>query len=321
MTPRDNFFAFMKGEDYEWTPCNEDVLVINPIELHDHKARGMVRQQAPFDREHESGGLGWFGVNWQYVNQVGGSMSIGRMMDDISEWKDKIVFPNLDDYDWEGIAKKNADYLKTDKIIQTTVFCGFFERLISFVEFEDAALALIDPDQEDTVNELFDKLTDLYIDYIGRMKKYFGVEFVELHDDWGNQRAEMFSINTHKEMIFPYIKRIVDYCHENGIIYLQHSCGNIANLFPNFLEAGIDTWMGQEIEGLKWSLVQKYGDKFIFQVGLVPEKGADEETTKKYMDELLAQYKPYKVWFRFSPNDVTREQGKQMAAILRTYKR
>jgi len=319
MTPRENFFAFFKGNDYEWIPCNEDVLVFNPIELHDNKARGMVRQQAPFDREHESGGLGWFGVDWEYVNQVGGSMSKGRMMDDLSEWKDKIVFPNLDECDWEGIAKRNADYLNTDKIKQTTLFCGYFERLISFVEFSDAALALIDPDQEDVVKELFDKLTDLYIDYIGRMKKYFGIEFVELHDDWGNQRAEMFSIDTHKDMIFPYIKRVIDFCHENGIIYLQHSCGNITNLFPNFLEAGVDTWMGQEM-GIKWPLVQQYGVKFIFQVGVVPAKGASQEDTAKFVKDLLEQYRPYKVWYRFSPNDVTREQGALIAKMIKEFK-
>jgi len=318
MTPRENFVAFFKGENYEWTPCDEDLCVFHPEELHDYKARGMVRQQGKYDPAN-FGGKGWFDVDWVYDPVIRGSMEKGRLLNDLEADKDKLVWPNLDDCDWEAIAKKNAEYLNTDKMIKTTIFCGFFERLISFVEFSDAALALIDPDQEDVVNEIFTKLTDLYIDYIGRMKKYFNVGFVELHDDWGNQRAAMFSSDTLHDMVIPYIKKIVDYCHSEGIIYLQHSCGNITSLFPNFIEAGIDTWMGQEM-GIKWPLVQEYGDKFIFQVGLVPGMETSMADTEKYVQDMLAQYKPYKVWFRFSPRDVRPEQAKYMVEALRNYK-
>jgi len=298
MTPRENLKAFFKGNDYEWIPSSADIKLFNPRELHDHVARGMVMDGFPFNRNEESGGKGWFDVDWNFEAEVGGSMSIGRMMDDLSDWRDVLVWPNLDEIDWEGIAARNKEYLTTDKMIQTTIFCGYFERLISFVEFEEAAIALLDPDYEDDVKELFDKLTDLYIDYLGRMNKYFNIEMVEFHDDWGNQRACMFSKDTHAEMIIPYIKRIVDFCHENDIIYLQHSCGWVEALFDNFIDAGIDTWMGQEIPGLKWTLVQRYADKFIFQVGLQPDDKLTLEETNKFIDGIFEQYKPYKVWFR-----------------------
>lgn len=321
MTPRDNFFAFFKGEDYEWVPLNSDICMFNPEEFHDCKARGMVNQQAPFDRDTQAGGLGWFGVDWEYVPQVTGSMSKGRMFQDLEEWEEKLVWPNLDEYDWEGVKAKNADYLNTDKIIYTTVFCGFFERLISFVEFEDAALALIDPDQEETVHKLFARLTDLYIDYIGRMHKYYNVELVEFHDDWGNQRAEMFSGSTLKEMIIPYVKKIVDFCHENGIFFLQHSCGKIENVFENIIESGADTWCGQEIEDMKYRLVQKYADRFIFQVGLTPNDKMTIEETEKYTRDTLEMYRPYKVWFRYTPRVLRKEQCEVIDKILREYKR
>lgn len=42
------------------------------------------------------------------------------------------------------------------------------------------------------------------------------------------------------------IKRIANACHELGVIYMQHSCGNVTELFPNFIAANVDTWYGQD---------------------------------------------------------------------------
>jgi len=305
MTPRENYLAFFHGEGYEWAPMAGDVLTFRPEELHDNVARGFVNQQEPFPAE-KFGGKGWFDVEWEYETSVRGSISKGRILNDISEWREKLVWPDLDAIDWDNIAKKNADYLNTDKIIQTTVFTGFFERLISLLDFSDAAMALIDPDCEEDVKALFDKLADLYIDYMQRMNKYFNVEFFELHDDWGNQRAAMMSLDTHTEMILPYIKRVVDACHELGVVFFMHSCGNVTSLFPNFIKAGIDTWSGQEM-GIKWPLVQQYGKEFIFGITVQPPKGATDDEVRNYVKQLFDQYKDYKVHFRAFPTVMPKE--------------
>ena len=122
----------------------------------------------------------------------------------------------MDSYDWEGCAKENAEYLNTDKLVSATIFSGFFERLISFVGFEDAAIALIDEDYQEHVHRLFDKLADFYIDLISRMHEHFGVEYFDIHDDWGTQRAPIFSVKTHEEMILPYIKKYIAVCLSNS---------------------------------------------------------------------------------------------------------
>ncbi|MBQ3930872.1 MAG: hypothetical protein II725_01170, partial [Firmicutes bacterium] len=130
-----------------------------------------------------------------------------------------------------------------------------------------------------------------------RMKKYFNVEFLELHDDWGNQRAAMMSLDTHTNMILPYIKKVVDACHDMGMIFFMHSCGNVTELFPNFIKAGIDTWSGQEM-GIKWPLVQKYGDKFKFAITVQPPKGATNDEVRAFAQAIFDQYKGYKVHYR-----------------------
>lgn len=313
MTKRDNFFAFFQGKEYDHVPVlSEDTLSFQPRELHDYVARGFVADGFPFDRNNASGGKGWFGVEWEFEPSAGGSIDKGRTFDDITEWKDKVVFPNLDDYDWEGIAKKNADYLKTDKIICATIFSGYFERLIAFMDFQDAAMALAmaaaDPDYEEAVKGLFEKLTNLYCDYIERMHKYFNVEMIELHDDWGTQKSSMMSLDSHHEFLFPYVKRVVDKCHSLGMLFMQHSCGNIATIFPDMIEAGTDTWFGQESVGIKEDMVKKYDGKIICGVSIEPTDLSSTEVVREYAQKEIAKYKGYKVWFRVPKKGVTPEQ-------------
>ena len=314
MTPRDNIYNFFKDKEYEWFPSSGDVLMFEPEELHDFKARGMINQQEPFDPK-DYGGKGWFGLNWQYVPQVRGSMTVGRIMDDLSDWRDVLVWPDLDAYDWAAVKERNKDYLKTDKLLASTISTGYLERLISFVEFEDAAVALIDPDYEEDVTELFTRLTDLYIDFAGRMHDWFGVEMFTVHDDWGSQRAPLISPETQKEMIFPHVKRLVDYMHSIGCIYDQHSCGLIHDMIPHIIEAGTDTGRGQDVCD-KEMLVNMYHDRFKFGVMVPNPPGATPEQTVAAIRECYEKYKGKNVWFT-----VSRLMPKENAAAATAYLR
>lgn len=314
MTPRDNIYNFFKNKDYEWFPSSGDVLVFEPEELHDYKARGMINQQAPFDPK-DYGGEGWFGLKWQYVPQVKGSITVGRIMDDLSDWKDVLQWPDLDACDWAGIKERNKDYLNTDKLISTTIYTGYLERLISFVEFEDAAIALIDPDYEEDVTEIFTRLTDLYIDYARRMHEWYNVEYFLVHDDWGTQRAPMIAPDTQREMILPHVKRLVDAIHEMGCLYEQHSCGFIHDTIPNIIDSGADTWVGQECCD-KEMLVDKYHDVFKFGVRVPNAPGATPEQSVAALKEYYEKYKGKNVWF-----SVSRLMPKENAAATTAYLR
>ena len=295
MTPKENFVHFLKKEPYEWTPSSLDQLYFHPSMIPDYVARAMVFEQKPFTGEY--GGKDLFGVEWVYVPSVGGSMETGVLSDDITDWENFVKFPNLDDIDWEGCARENAEYLKTDKMIHSTIFTGYFERLISFVGFENASMALIDEDEQECVHKLFDKLTELYIDEIRRMKKYFNVDIVELHDDWGNQRSLMFSKATHEEMILPYIKRVADAAHEMGVLIEQHSCGKIESIVPNIIASGVNTWRGQgSVVDKKW-LVENYGDQFRFGVDVALDEGMTAEQGIAAVKSTLDAYHGKDVWF------------------------
>ncbi len=307
LTPRENFLRLHRNESVEWIPSLLDTRTFAPSIIPENIVRGMVLEQTPFPAENY-GGTGWFGVEWYYDPAAKGSMEKNRLLSEISEWEDKIVFPNLDAYDWEGCARANAEYLNTDKLLCTTIYTGYFERLISFMDYADAAVALVDEDDQEDVHRLFDRLTDFYIDFAQRMHRHFGIDRITVHDDWGTQRSPAISPEVHKEMIMPYIKRLVDAVHAEGMIYEQHSCGMIEPMVPALIDAGVDTWCGQSSANDIDKLIEQYGDRLIFGVIAHPLKSTDEAGARTEIASFLRKYKDRRVWIFVIPDFYTPEQ-------------
>lgn len=326
ITPRENLIRFFNNESVEWMPSRSDLAPFFPDIIPDNKARGTVSSEEPYT-DDMYGGKDWFGVPWIFQPREGGSMEEPgfRLLDDIQDWESHLVFPDLDALDWEGCVKRSQKFLNTDKMINTPIYTGFFERLISFMGFENAAIAMIDEDAIDHVKALFSRLAQFYVDLIKKLHTHFNVESIFFHDDWGTQRSPFFSAEVHKEMIAPYIKHVAEHAHKMGVFIEMHSCGMITPLIPNLIETGIDTWMGQSNINDKYALVEKHGDKFKFCVD-VHGRGhlLSDDEIDEISKEFVEKYAQKKVWFGIFP-DVDRGDARKLSeriyALLSTYSR
>ena len=71
--------------------------------------------------------------------------------------------------------------------------------------FEGASVAMIDEDQQDAIKELFDAISDVYIDIIDHYHKYYvNLGGFYIHDDWGSAQNTFFSPAVAEEMIRIY---------------------------------------------------------------------------------------------------------------------
>lgn len=207
------------------------------------------------------------------------------MLEDLDGWQDKVVFPDIEAWDWEGSAAENNQWLEeSGKFVQFWIFNGLFERMIAFLDFENAAMALIDEEQEEDVHSFLDAMADFYCKIIRKVAKHFpAVDCIYFHDDWGAQRAPFFSIDTNREMIAPHLKKIVDCCHELGLYFDLHSCGKTEAMAPVMIECGIDMWCGQPLND-KYNLIKTVGDQIFIGMhepfsgpGARPVPESDEE--------------------------------------------
>ena len=283
ITPRANWRAMFDGKNPLWMPMTSESQTFCPRCDPDNIARAFVFDgEEPYDRS-KYGGPDMFGIEWVFVPVVGGSMENPdnpHIMEDVNDWRDIIKFPDVNAWDWAGHVEGNAAWFEKNKDcdISSMLLNGMgFERLVSFMGFENAAMALIDEDQIDAVRELANEICDkVYIPYVDNMHRVCpGLTRITLHDDWGSQRAPFFSLAAAREAYVDVYKKFNAHVKSLGLIAELHSCGKNDLVVPAYIESGFEFWNGMYMND-KRNLFEQYGDKFIF--GVDPPAVADDMT-------------------------------------------
>ena len=274
---------FYRDKDPVWMPTDHEMNLFCPSVVPDNIARGFAFEGKSWTID-QWGGPDMFGVEWVFVPVANGSMEnpdYPHLLEDVNDWEEKIVWPDLDSWDWEGSAEMNKEYLSSGKANYVMFLNGMgFERLISFMGFEGASLALVDEDQEDALHALLEKLTDLQIELLDKFEEYFDIDGYCLHDDWGSQKAPFFSEDVAREFLLPGLKRYNERVHEHEKYSELHSCGHIDSRIEVIIDAGFDAWTPMAMNDTV-SLYENYGDKIIVPVvndhPFDPETATEEE--------------------------------------------
>jgi len=290
VTPKEAYRSLLFDHKPVWMPIGSEQKSFTPSVIPDNIARGFVFEQNPYPRD-EYGGKDMFGIDWVFVEQVGGSMVKpgSPAMEDVNDWKEVIKFPDIDSWDWAGAAEANKDFFNTDKFICMTLLNGaWFERLISFMDFEGAAMALLDEDQEDALHELLHKTTDLNIAIIDKAFEYFPIDGICIHDDWGSQMAPFFSEDAARTFFLDEMKRLVKHVHDKGYPIELHSCGHNESRVDIFVEAGFDAWSPMPMNDTA-NLYDTVGDKMAIgltsvEIPVDPATASDEEIIQAAID-------------------------------------
>lgn len=274
ITRKESVVSAYRDREPWWVMQGNESVTFCPSIIPDHVCRGFVFEGKPVPRE-QFGGKDMFGVEWEFIDVAGGSMvKPGKpMLEDVNDWKDVIHFPDIDSWDWAGSAEMNKEYLGSDKANVMVLLNGcWFERLISFMDFEGAAMALLDEDQEDALKELLHEMTSLYIRLIDKCCEYYNLDGFNLHDDWGSQMAPFFSEEAARNFFLPEMKRLVDHVHSKNMFIELHSCGHLVKRCNIFVEAGFDAWTPMGMNDTDY-LYDTYGDKIL--LGIVDRNPVD----------------------------------------------
>lgn len=282
VSSRENFRACLEN-DACWIPTVGEITQIYADVIPDNVARG------------PKGGPDMFGVEWEYVEVAEGSMVKpgNPMLTDVNDWKRVIRFPDVDAWDWDGCKKLHGEEIDNSTgPVEPCIMTGWFERLISFMDFENAAVALVDPEQQEAVLELLDHVSDVYIKIIDKFLECFPgkIDGFTLHDDWGGQRSPFFSENTVRKMLLPAIRKVNDHCHKRGLYTSHHCCGKIDTLIPCTIEAGFDCLEPMDIVDTG-AAYEKYGDVLKIQINpKAPDINAPDEEQKACAEAFVGQY-------------------------------
>ena len=294
ISPRENAKLYFEGKKPYWIPvmgmAAGDVMGFRPRMHPDNAATHLVVDgEGPMEYDPGNVQTGWFGLRWQFVPLVNGATVYpgAPAVPDMARWEDYVRIPDLDELDWEHSSEANRAWLAgSDQVHEVCCLSGLWERLISLCDVDGAAIALIDEDQQEGVHRFLSALCDMYDDMIERYARYFDLDMLLMHDDWGTQNAPFFSLATCREMIAPYLKRVADACHRNGLLFELHCCGQVEALVPAMIESGVDIWCGQPLNDYV-KLSELYPDTCLtFGMGIppLPEDAGEEELRKAARD-------------------------------------
>ena len=88
-------------------------------------------------------------------------------------------------------------------------------------------------------------------------------------EDLGTQRSLFMSPQIFREVYKPYYIRFAEILHANGLDFWLHSCGNITEIMPDLIEAGVDVLHPIQVGTMDdEQIVKDYSGKICFHVGM-----------------------------------------------------
>ncbi len=194
----------------------------------------------------------------------------------------------LDSYNWPqgnkenrfvGLKEQAQSYQESGYAVMLKSVCaGLLEMAIRLRGMEDCLMDLLI--NKKSVGKLLDKILQVKIEYWDAALNELGdlVDVIAEGDDFGTQFSQLISFETYKEMIRPRQKELISSMKKlapNAKIFF-HSCGNIREFIPDFIDMGIDiinpvhiTAAGMEAKQLK----RDFGRDVVFWGGGIDTQG------------------------------------------------
>jgi uroporphyrinogen decarboxylase len=96
-----------------------------------------------------------------------------------------------------------------------------------------------------------------------------GVDGIHFSDDWGSQTNLLISPDDWRRIFKPCYRRLFDAVHRQGAHVWFHSCGNVAELLPDFLDIGLDVLNPVQPQAMRIDeLARRFGGRLCFNGAL-----------------------------------------------------
>jgi len=225
------------------------------------------------------------GYQWPDFGTDGAAIDSRSLLDDWSNL-DKFIEQFPDPYDFMIFDEKRNNLLENDQRYRLGHFAYlYFERLWSFRGMENALVDMYtNPDE---VHRLFRALTDMYKKYAKRLKNEMNCDGFFITDDLGTQTDLFFSPEFFRKFFAPYFEEVIDECHQLGMHFWFHTCGNVTSIMDDLVGMGVDVihpiqkYAMSEVE-----IARKYAGKISFLAGFDLQQVLTYGTRDEIMREI-----------------------------------
>ena len=226
-----------------------------------------------------------FGVTWTHEQK--GDFGVVQTYLLTEPRLDGYTFPEPD----EASIRAKCERLVARRDRQYTMYnIGFslFERAWALRGMEDILCDFIaEPGFADA---LLDRIVDYNLKVVDIVAQY-PIDCIFFGDDWGQQKGLIMGPDYWRRFIKPRIVRMYAHVKAKGLQVAQHSCGDINEVFPDLIEAGLDIYNTFQPEVYDIAEMKRlYGKKVTFYGGVSTQQllpNASPEEVKAAMRHLM----------------------------------
>lgn len=269
ISPRENLLLALEHKKPIWMP---NLYADSQMVISRNNRDGVPKDRSGYD---------WFGTYYAYSPSVGINLPAGGVFDEVTEWREKVKWPDLKSIDWstelEGFRRdeRKALYMRFSN--------GIFERLHAFEDFEQAMVDLITEPEE--CRALFERIADYKIELFNCLRDVFPLDYIVAADDYGTARGPFFSTELYEKTILEPTRRFVKAVQARGTKFIAHCCGKVDVFIPYLVEElGVDGLEIQDINDIP-GIIKRYGDRVLVEVKADPYIVHDDESTAESMLE------------------------------------
>jgi uroporphyrinogen decarboxylase len=176
-------------------------------------------------------------------------------------------FPDPQELYPEAVRAAQAEPIPgCDWFTTASIGLGVFERAWALYGMENLLTdAVAEPD---AVDLLFERVTEHQLQILD-LALELPVDGIKFSDDWSDQRGVMLGPDRWRRMIKPRIARLYGRTKSSGKFTLQHCCGNLSDIFPDLIEAGLDVIQSLQPEAMDvYQLKREFGRDITLWGGL-----------------------------------------------------
>lgn len=210
-----------------------------------------------------------FGVCW---NRTGADKDIGVIDSCILKSPKDLAgysFPGVRE---DEVRRRMEAFVGNGKDSFKVVGISFamYERGWTLCGMENMLMAMIE--EPEFTEELFDRILEYDLELLRIILEY-DIDGICLGDDWGQQRGLIMGPSLWRTFIKPPMKKLYSFIKERGKAVIQHSCGDIEEIFEDLIEIGLDVYQTLQPEIYCLEQVKKdYGTRLSFWGGISTQK-------------------------------------------------
>jgi len=187
-------------------------------------------------------------------------------------------WPKADWFDFSavpGICNRYKGYALSSKGIHAEGWHGVFHMLTYLFGMEKGIMYLAA--RPDLIKVATTEILKFFDDYYTRLFEVGNgdIDLLFYKDDFGSQNNLLISQKMVRDFFMPGTKQLCDLCTAHDVSFIQHSCGAVYKIIPDFIEAGVKvldpiqvTARGMDVAELK----KDFGADLVFHGGIDTQK-------------------------------------------------